>query len=450
MVIVGVGVMVIAVAGIAAFRLVSGPADTPDTLPSPQADALSGTTGTGEAMADRPGETVRALAEDLENLKSSNESISETVAAGIGGLTDQILQLGEEITSIRTDQQETPKPDYESDLNLLHSELSALRSRIEEYDRRSGEDYPVAGSPPPAPGQGIPGGDGFIWFSAAVPGAVDDTPLDGGIASLAGLQTLGGSDPLGLAPADEGPPAPLPVYTIPPDATLVRSRGLTALIGRVPIDGQVVDPFPFKVITGRDNLLPNGQVLPELEMAVWSGIAKGDATLHCASGELTQVTFIFRDGAISTWPRDGGETGGIGWVSDDRGFPCIQGKFVSNLEENIAGITSSTFAASIARAWSEQQVTTIQDGGSVTRSVTGSPGEYALGHGIAGGINEWARIVAERARNAFDAVMVSPGQSFTVHVSQAIPIDWPPEGRRVRHVSTLAEYDAGRKPGGLD
>lgn len=448
MVILGVGVMVIAVAGTGAWRILTDPAESPDTTPAPQTDNLSGGPGTGEAMADRPGETVRALAEDLENLKVRNRDISDTVTTGIGGLKDQLLQLGEEITALKTDRAETP--DYESDMGLLREDMmSSLRSMFEEYESRSGADYPVAGGPPPVSGQGVPGGDGFIWFSAASPEPVGGA-LDGGLTSLADLRSLGGSNPLGLAPADEEPPEPLPVYTIPADATLVRSRGLTAVIGRVPNEGQLVDPFPFKVITGRDNLLANGQVLPELEQAVWSGIAKGDATLHCASGKLTQVTFIFRDGTISTWPRDGGTTDGIGWISDDRGFPCIPGRFVSNLQENLAGITSSTFAASLARAWSEQQVTTIQDGGAVTRSVTGDPGEYALGQGIAGGINEWARIVADRAREAFDAVVVSPGQSFTVHVSHAIPIDWPPAGRRVRHSSSLAGYEADLKPGGLD
>ena len=105
---------------------------------------------------------------------------------------------------------------------------------------------------------------------------------------------------------------------------------------------------------------------------------------------------------------------------------------------------------SLSRAWSEQQVTTTRDGSAVTRTLTGSPGEYALGQGIAGGIDQWAAIVAERAREAFDAVVVSPGKSFTVHVTRAIPIDWPPEGRKVRHVSSLHDQGTIEKPGGLD
>lgn len=41
-----------------------------------------------------------------------------------------------------------------------------------------------------------------------------------------------------------------PVYTIPENATLMGSVAMTALIGRVPVDGTVNDPFPFSA-TGR-------------------------------------------------------------------------------------------------------------------------------------------------------------------------------------------------------
>ncbi len=51
---------------------------------------------------------------------------------------------------------------------------------------------------------------------------------------------------------------PRPFFTIPKNATLVNSTALTALVGRVPLGGQVNDPYLFKVIIGRDNLAANG------------------------------------------------------------------------------------------------------------------------------------------------------------------------------------------------
>lgn len=41
-----------------------------------------------------------------------------------------------------------------------------------------------------------------------------------------------------------------PVYTIPANSTLMGSVAMTALIGRVPVDGTVNDPYPFKVLVG--------------------------------------------------------------------------------------------------------------------------------------------------------------------------------------------------------
>jgi hypothetical protein len=46
--------------------------------------------------------------------------------------------------------------------------------------------------------------------------------------------------------------------TVPRNATLIGATAMTALVGRVPVQGQVRDPMPFKVITGADNLAANG------------------------------------------------------------------------------------------------------------------------------------------------------------------------------------------------
>ena len=449
MLILGVGLVSLAAAAVVSIRFASGPPSSQDAAPSPAPqDAGALRPSAGEAAADRPGETVQALAADQESLRSSIEGISDTVATGIGALTEQVGRLGKDLTDLRSEQENMADDDAADDrIDRLRAEmLAGMQAMRDELIADAGTDYPVAGGPDDR-NRGVPGQDGFVWYSAASPEPVGGIPgADGGLASLGNLQPLGGAGIL-AAPEEDAPPPPVPAYTIPADATLVRSRGLTALIGRVPRNGEVVDPFPFKVITGRDNLLANGQVLPELERAVWSGTARGDATLHCVTGRVDQVTFIFRDGTIST---RGGAGGNIGWISDEQGFPCIPGKFVSNLRENIAGFTAATAASGFARAWSEQQTTTIRDGATVTREITGDPGEYALGRGIAGGIDEWSRIAAERAREAFDAVVVPPGRTLTLNVSQAVSIDWPPEGRRVRHVSSLSAPGARQKPGGLD
>ncbi len=449
MLILGVGLVSLVAVAIVGMRFVSGPSTAPASGPSgSRQDPVAVRPSAGDAAADRPGETVQALAADQESIRTRVEELSDNISTGIGDMGDRLLMITEELSAIRTDQETLSESgSTEADNARLREDiLASVERRLRDFEARTGDDYPVAGGGAPAAGRGVPGADGYVWFASASPDPIGGPGADGGLASLGDFQTLGGSSL--LAPQEEdAPPPPVPAYTIPADATLVRSRGLTALIGRVPQGGEVVDPFPFKVITGRDNLLANSQFLPELEQAIWSGTARGDATLHCVSGRLSQVTFIFRDGTIAT---QGGPGGNIGWISNEQGFPCIPGRFVSNLQENIAGIASATAASSFARAWSEQQATTIRDGTAVTRAITGDPAEYALGRGIAGGIDEWSRIIAERALEAFDAVVVPPGQVLTLNVTQAIPIDWPPEGRRVRHVSSLSTAESAVRPGGLD
>ena len=94
-----------------------------------------------------------------------------------------------------------------------------------------------------------------------------------------------------------------PVYTIPENATLMGSVAMTALIGRVPVDGTVNDPYPFKVLVGPENLTANGIDLPDVAGAVMSGTASGDWTLSCVRGQVESITFVFTDGTIRTVPQ---------------------------------------------------------------------------------------------------------------------------------------------------
>ncbi|MEM8194629.1 TIGR03752 family integrating conjugative element protein, partial [Morganella morganii] len=96
-----------------------------------------------------------------------------------------------------------------------------------------------------------------------------------------------------------------PVYTVPENATLTGSRAMTALLGRIPADGKVTDPYPFKILIGRENLTANGIELPDLAGAVVSGMATGDWVLSCVRGEVHSMTFVFTDGTVRTVPQAG-------------------------------------------------------------------------------------------------------------------------------------------------
>ncbi len=248
-----------------------------------------------------------------------------------------------------------------------------------------------------------------------------------------------------------------PVYTLPENSTLVGSRAMTALLGRVPINGSVTDPYPFKVLIGKDNLTANGIELPDVEGAVVSGTATGDWTLSCVRGQVNSITFVFSDGTVRTLPKPsdvnsgGGQsqnnnqskdgsstTGGIGWISDNNGIPCIGGDRKSNASTYLPTIFALSAAGAAGDALNQNQQTTQTNGyGGVTSSLTGDAGQAALGKAISGGMSETTDWVKQRYGQTFDAIYVPPGAQIAVHITRQLAIDYENEGRKVRYDFTM-------------
>ncbi|EPG2413637.1 TIGR03752 family integrating conjugative element protein [Klebsiella pneumoniae] len=231
------------------------------------------------------------------------------------------------------------------------------------------------------------------------------------------------------------------VYTVPSNSTLMGSVAMTALIGRVPIDGTVNDPYPFKVLVGPDNLTANGIDIPDVAGAVFSGTASGDWTLSCVRGQVRSITFVFHDGTIRTIPEDregnqqqSSQTGGLGWISDPYGIPCVSGERRSNAQQYLGSQTLITAAgagvASLIDSDSGQMSYVGADGsiGSV-----GISGNEAMGRILAGGVRDMADWVNKLYGQAFAAVYVQPGAKVAVHLEQPLAIDFDPEGRKVDH-----------------
>ena len=191
--------------------------------------------------------------------------------------------------------------------------------------------------------------------------------------------------------------------------------------------------------------------LPEVKEAVWSGIASGDGALKCSTGKITSVTFVFKDGTVVTQnARD--KENGLGWISNDQGYPCIPGTYVSNAPEVMRKLFGAGFASGAANAFAQAQTGTITtSGGAIARTVTGDTGEFALAQGFSAGFNEWARYVAERARDMFDAVVVDPGIKLAINMTEPVMIDYDTNGRKLRHLAASRSPDAAKtNSGGLD
>ncbi|QEA38640.1 TIGR03752 family integrating conjugative element protein [Pistricoccus aurantiacus] len=247
-----------------------------------------------------------------------------------------------------------------------------------------------------------------------------------------------------------------PIYTIPENSTLMGSLAMTALLGRVPVDGTVNDPYPFKVMIGKDNLTANGIELPEVQAAVASGTATGDWTLSCVRGNISSLTFVFADGTVRTVPspEDVNQGGGgndnrhsqtigggnsIGWISDQAGLPCISGVRRSNAQQYLGTQSLLTAAgAGVATLLADddaRSITTIGADGSISQAMSGS---QAAGQIMSQGISDMSQWVNKLYGEAFAAVYVPPGQDVAIHINKQLPIDYETEGRKVRYDTSTA------------
>jgi len=372
------------------------------------------------------------------------------------------------------------KAEVAEELKKQHAgENQELSRRLDELSRRTGTASPstVSGSSGIS-SNGLP----------TLPNTLGNVSLGNASGLAPDLGRLAQGSPAGLVwvqPLDQAPgnPAPVPVeppkarmpepaYTVPRNATLVGSTAMTALVGRVPVKGQVEDPFPFKVLAGRDNLAANGLEIPDVKGMVFSGTAFGDWVLGCVRGTVKSVTFLFEDGTIRTVSADNGSgsmagsggasmgnpgTGtnaggvagkGLGWISDRRGIPCVTGSRISNAVDYLSGRMLARGIETAGQAFARAQTTvnTTPLGG-YTSAVTGNAMDYALGQTAAGGADELAKWIADRQSQMFDVVYVDTGAEVAVHIDHEIAIDYEPQGRRLYHARETASRPV---VGGLD
>lgn len=242
-----------------------------------------------------------------------------------------------------------------------------------------------------------------------------------------------------------------PVYTLPENATLMGSVAMTALIGRVPVDGTVNDPYPFKVLVGPENLTANGIDLPDVAGAVMSGTASGDWTLSCVRGQVESITFVFTDGTIRTVPQPKAVAsrntstdqssntdkirGGLGYLSDPYGIPCIAGERRSNAQQYLGSQSLITAAGAgvAALLGDEQNNSSVISSAGSTLGVTNSTGNSALNSILSGGVSDIREWINKLYGETFAAVYVPPAAQVALHLDHEITIDYEPKGRSVRY-----------------
>lgn len=404
------------------------------------------------ADADTPADTIKtltanvaAMTSEVEALRQDNASLKRDNQALIGD-RDQIEQhLKErldETLATRAKTEDADQAEHTSALSTLTARVDALADSLSSASAEHKE-------------SDIPVGLGLDTTSTASESLSWIEPLDsheagsGGQGLAAGLErswTSGASDKAGALAEAVGErvaeQSARPVYTVPRNATLIGSTAMTALVGRVPVQGQVRDPMPFKVITGADNLAANGLNVPGVHGMVWSGTAVGDWTLSCVTGRLDSVTFVFDDGTIRTISSDDKTLQGsdnnksLAWISDAQGIPCVSGERKTNAPAFLAqriGVTAIGAAADAVAA--AETTTVVTDTGAINHSMTGNMGPYVMGKTLSGGSDEVAKWLMERQAQSFDAVFVPAGIKLAIHVDRELLIDFERNGRRLSHAN---------------
>lgn len=412
--------------------------------------------------ADTPADTIKTLTANVAAMTTEVDALRKDNAA-LRNENQQLLssrnQIEENVTTrikrelLSHDNGNTAQERRDSSvLSTLTARVDALSQSLSQMkSTHNVSDIPV--------GLGYDGGEGA---STAV-GLVWIDPLDGGEdapgASKGGgmLHQVRQATGSALSTAQEQTEqithefgTPRPAYTVPRNATLIGSTAMTALVGRVPVQGQVRDPMPFKIITGGDNLAANGLTVPGVQGMVWSGTAIGDWTLSCVTGRLDSVTFVFDDGTIRTISDDdrGNQSGGanraLGWISDQQGIPCISGERKTNapafLTQRI-GVKAIQAAADAAAA---AETSTVINNNGATNNVTGDVGTYVLGKTVASGSDEIAKWLLERQSQSFDAIFVPAGTRLAIHVDVELPIDLDPKGRKLDYAKSVDPHRRAR------
>lgn len=440
------------------------------------------------AEADTPETSIEALAKQLGDMRRDLVKLGEDKKSGIGASVSpqpnsQVLTLQEELRALKEElanknNNVQPQPVQPSSGQLVdaYPELPPTSSSSRDFGVQPNElpasnnnriDLPQVpnlfnpnkGKPSSSAGVTPVSEGGVEWIVPSdATKAVDERtgkevvtyPEFKGVAVNPHFRDQGSSAPDSMTEKEEKDSL-VPIYTIPENASFLGSVGATALIGRVPLNNQVTDPFPFKVVVGRKNLATNGINIPNLQGMVVSGFARGDYTLKCLYGQINSVTYTFVDGTIRTISDKGKSDGaGLGYLADGQGVPCISGKYITNLPSYLGQTMGINAVAGMAEACANgQQQTTQNTDGSSSSIVNGSGDSmrYMLGKGVGAGVQSGSDALAQRQQGAYDAVYVAPGSRVEIHLTSQLNIDYDKKGRKVSHVQPVSHYSSSR---GLD
>ena len=383
------------------------------------------------AESDSTSEEVRAAVTQMTDLQKKIESLQEQLAAQaiedeeLKRLTEERISAVQKKIDEATDSEAVPEPVAHL-LSDIGERLESIENRVAIGPQSTIPDYEIEGAQPGLSGHEI------LWIDSAT--GVTDLPAPPELIDLA--EQLG-------TQASGSEPEPDPVYTLPA-TTIVDATALTALVGRLPVDGHIDSPWRFKLLSKASNVTSRSHRVPGLKGVIWSGVAYGDLTLSCVSATVDTVAYVYDDGVVHTQKSPSNPddiTSGIGWLSDDRGNPCVPGDLKTNAPAVIArGVTTGTLSG-IARGYAEAQTTRQSSSeGDTTTTITGDAEDYALASAAADAVDEANAWFRRRLGQSFDAIYVPAGRPVIIHLEQQVNLDRPADLRRLVHSENLPQF----------
>mgnify|MGYP000446859951 CR=1 FL=1 len=410
------------------------------------------------ASGDDTAESLNALTQELHQVMSSNKDLQANNAA-LNTKNDEILRnIKSEVQQNLESELQKRGQDDQAKISTLQDQLQ----RVNEAIRQQSESESMGGSDQGGNelklnGQNlvsvpdIAGGPSSIGAGQRILTGPRQHNSNTSGASSSDLLLDHADSSNGSASSDSSDHTNLkPYYTIPSGSTLAGSVTMTSLIGRVPVDGSVKAPYPFKMIIGANDMAANGLTIPGISGAIVQGYTVGDMALSCVKGYVTAITFLFPDGTISTTQMDNASSGSgddigfssaLGYLSTPNGNPCFPGKFYTNAPQYLTTMIALGALNQGGQAYAMAQQTSSENAlGGATTALTGSVGKYMLGGAVQGGTQQAMDWYTAREKNSFDAVYVPSGQKAVINITQQILINYDPAGRKIAYQNASAPF----------
>ncbi|HHY0467038.1 TPA: TIGR03752 family integrating conjugative element protein [Vibrio parahaemolyticus] len=420
-----------------------------------QAEAL-------QAFQDSPLDTLRTLNAAYEQSQADKAKLTEALQATQAAMSEQKAQNSEEVDALKNQLTELTER-LNASLSSIEEKVSegrdAFRDRQAPVRENMGTQYDELGLDSDRQEDGrlatgtsglgyvdnASSNDNLIWTEPLDATQDEDgnwiTPATHAVTTAINDVKDGFDDSGKLVTKKQG----TPVYTLHRGAMLANAVSMTALMGRVPLNDQLTDPYPFSMIVGRENLLANGFTLPDVQGAIVTGTVSGDWSLSCVRGVVESMDFIRADGSILSYPEDKDEaidsgfdgsevkTKGLGFLADPNGNPCLTGERISNAPEYLTtqGLLNASTAAANAAAIAQQTVSV--DGSTTTSSMTGNAAKNAAAESAAAFTSTVSDFIQARMGSSFDIIYTPPGTAASIHLRQPITLRVPEEPVRVRY-----------------